>query len=358
MPNCLPPLDRRRVLALLAGLPALGAGGNAIAAPSRTVVPPRLGDPTMLVPGPKGSAIDRWARLMQPALAQALPPGTSFRHTVVGGSDGVTAANQFEARGTLDGLTLLMAPGDAALAWLVGDPRAKFDVGRWVAVVTAMDAAVVVGRPAALQSSAPVRVAAGGLGGADLPALLAMDLLGKRVLPVRGLSSPGAVRQAFARNRIDAVLLRGHRVPEQLAAMKAAGMQPLFCLGIPDNTGKLVPSADFSTVPCFDAFFRQARGRAPGGPLYSAWRASAIAAQLEFGLVLPELTPAPMVALWRQAGVQAMAALDVQAFAASLGIRLMSGPVATVCGDLWSPSTPALLALRQWLAERYNWRPA
>ena len=99
------------------------------------------------------------------------------------------------------------------------------------------------------------------------------------------------------------------------------------------------------------------RGSALKGPLFAAWGAAAIAAQLEFGLVLPELTPAPMVALWRQAGVQAMAALDVQALAASLAIRPMSGPAATACGELWSPRAPALLALRQWLAERYNWRP-
>lgn len=361
MPSSLPSLSRRRAVALLASLPMLGWARQAFAAAPalpNSVVPRKLPDPLLLIPGPAGSPLDRWARLIEPALIQSLSPGTAFRQAVIGGADGVTAANQFEARGTLDGLTLMMAPGEAALAWLVGDSRAKFDVGRWVAVVTAMDPAVVVGRPGVLAAGGPVRVAAGRMGGPDLPALLGIELLGTRAEPVRGLANPGAVKQAFARNAIDAVLLRGHYVPRQMGAMARAGMQPLFCLGYPAASGQLVQPVELPGVPPWEDLYRQRRGNPPAGALFSAWRAAAIASQLEFGLVLPELTPAPMVALWRQAGVRAMEALDIQALAASLAVRPMSGPAATVCGDLWSPSASALLALRQWLAERYHWRPA
>ena len=49
----------------------------------------------MLVPGPDGGPIDRWARLVQPALAQSVAPGAVFHQEIVGGADGVTAANQF-----------------------------------------------------------------------------------------------------------------------------------------------------------------------------------------------------------------------------------------------------------------------
>ena len=47
----------------------------------------------------------------------------------IGSADGVTGANQFEARGAPDGQTVLLVPGQAAVAWMVGDPRAQFDVG-------------------------------------------------------------------------------------------------------------------------------------------------------------------------------------------------------------------------------------
>lgn len=360
MPNHLPSPARRRLLGSLASLPVLGWAGVSRAAslppgPAEAPVPPKLDDPTMLVPGPNGGTIARWARLMQPALAQSLSPGTVFRQTIIGGADGVTAANRFEARGTLDGLTLLMAPGEAALAWLMGDPRAKFDVSRWVAVLATLCPAVVVGRPGALATGRPVRVA-GTPGGSDLPAILGLDLLGVRAKRVRGVDDK-AVPTAFAQGAIDAVLLRGHKVPQQAQAMAQAGMQPLFALGLPGKPEHLSRAPAFPDLPSLDDLYRNLRGANPTGPLFAAWRAAAIASQLEFGLVLPELTPAPMVALWRQAGVQAMAALDIRALVVSLALEPVSGPAATACGDLWSPRMPALLALRAWLSKHYDWRP-
>lgn len=312
----------------------------------------------MLVPGPDGGPVDRWARLVQPALAQALAPGTTLRQVTVGGADGVTAANQFETRGTLDGLTLLMTPGDAPLAWLIGDPRAKFDVSRWVAVLGGLSPAVLVGRPDALSSGRPMRLAAPSPAGPDLPAALGIELLGARAELVSSLAEEDAVQLALTQNAIDAVLLRGHKLTDQIKALRGAGAVPLFSLGVPDEFGHLVRPAAFPNVPTLPELYATRRGTHAAGPLFSAWTAASIAVQLEFALVLPVLTPAPMVALWRRAGVDAMAALDVQALAASVCVQPVSGPVATACGDVWSPRAPALLALRQWLGERFNWRAA
>ena len=115
MPNHLPSPDRRRLLGLLASLPVLGRAGSALCRrrrlPFRAAVPAELGDPMMLVPGPNGGTDRPLGAAGEPALAESLAPGTVFRQTIVGGADGVTAANQFETRGTLDGLTVLMAPG-------------------------------------------------------------------------------------------------------------------------------------------------------------------------------------------------------------------------------------------------------
>lgn len=361
MPHHLPSPDRRRVLSLLASLPVLGRAGTSFAASSlqasvQPAVPLELDRATMLVAGPEGGPVDRWARLVQPPLAQSLAPGAEFRQATIGGADGVTAANQFEARGAPDGLTLLMTPGEAVLAWLVGDPRAKFDVSRWVTVIGAIAPAVVVGRPGALSSGRPLRIAASGPAGLDLPAVLAIELLGARAVPVAGLVDDDAVRLGFAQNAIDAALLRGHKVPEQVRAIAAAGAMPLFALGVPDESGRPTRAPGFDDVLSLSELYPKLRGGAPEGPLFAAWSAASLASQLEFGLVLPELTPAPMVALWRRAGTDALAALDIQALAASLAVRPLSGPMATAFGDVLSPRTPALLALRQWLAERFNWR--
>lgn len=361
MPDHLRSPDRRRVLTLFAGLPVLGRAGPALAAsvpplPTEPPLPP-LKSATVLVPGPEEGAIDRWARLVEPALAQAIAPGARLHQTTVGGPDGVTAANQFQARGTLDGRTLLMAPGEAVLAWLVGDPRAKFDVSRWVAVIAAVSPAVVVGRPGILASGRPIRIAAASPGGVNLPAVLGIELLGARAQLMPELTRQGAIQAGLSQNRVDAVLLRGHNVVEQVRTIAPAGAVPLFSLGIPDASGRLRRPPDFPDLPRLDELYASLRRASPTGPLFAAWRAAAIASQLAFSLVLPVLTPAPMVAMWRRAGVRAMAALDIRALTASLSVQPLSGPVATACGDALSPHVPALIGLRQWLAERFNWRP-
>ena len=45
--------------------------------------------------------------------------------------------------------------------------------------------------------------------------------------------------------------------------------------------------------------------------------------------MLPQLTPAAMVSLWRRAGTDAVASPAVQATGASVNVRPLGGPVAT-----------------------------
>ena len=98
-------------------------------------------------------------------------------------------------------------------------------------------------------------------------------------------------------------------------------------------------------------------GRLPNDPLCDAWSAAAAAAQLEFGLVLPQLTPAAMVALWRRAGIDAVASLGVQATAATVDVRPLGGPAATANTAALAANVAALQELRHWLAGRFDWRP-
>jgi hypothetical protein len=251
----------------------------------------------------------------------------------------------------------LLTPGRAALAWMVGDPRAQFDVGHWVPVMAGICAGVLVGRPGVLTPHGRARVAAASPGSVDLAALLGVQLLGAPMEPVLGLIEPGAAQRAFSQGAVDALLLRGHRVPEQVAALAAMGAQPLFTLGTVDDGGRAVRDPAFPDVPHF-AELLMARGGKPDGALFAAWRATAAAAQLEFGLVLPQLTPAAMVALWRRAGADAVAALGVQAAAATVNVRPLSGPAATASTAAVAADAPILLKLRRWLAGRLNWQPA
>jgi hypothetical protein len=363
MTETLPSPGRRRLLGLLASLPVLGWAGRSLAAPSFGISPALADTPfpdgaTILVAGPDGGAMDRWARLLQPAMAQSLAPGVVMRQTAAGGADGVTGANQFDTRVAPDGHTVLLAPGEAVLDWLVGDPRAKFDVGHWVTVMACVTPAVVVGRAETFASGGSVRIAAAHPAGHDLPAVLGIELLGSRAELSAGVVEDDALQAAFARNAVDAVLLRGHKVPDQAKALVDAGAVPIFSLGRRDDTGALIRAAEFPDVPTLPELFLQRRGAPLTGPIFDAWCAAAVASQLEFGLVLPQLTPAAMVALWRRAGTDAANALDVQSPAMSLDVHPLGGPAATANTAPVAANEAALLALRKWLASRFNWRPA
>jgi hypothetical protein len=240
----------------------------------------------------------------------------------------------------------------------VGDPRAKFDVGHWVTIMACVAPAVVVGRPETFAAGGSVRIAAAHPAGHDLPAVLGIELLGGRAELVAGVVEDDALQTAFARNAVDAVLLRGHKVPAQARALVDAGAVPIFSLGMRDDTGTLIRAAEFPEVPILPELFAQRRGGLLAGPIFDAWCAAAAASQLEFGLALPQLTPAAMVALWRRAGTDAAGALDVQSPAMSLDLHLLGGPAATANTAPVAANEAALLSLRKWLASRFNWRPA
>ncbi len=363
MTDVLPSPGRRRLLSALAGLPVLGRAVRSVAAPSFGISSALADTPfpdgaAILVAGPDGGAMDRWANLLRPALAPSLAPGVAIRHSAVGGADGVTGANQFDTRVPPDGRTVLLAPGKAALDWLVGDPRAKYEVGRWVTVMACTMPALVVGRAAVFASGGIVRVAAARPSGQDLPAVLGIELLGGRAELVPLVAEEDALQVAFARHAIDAVLLRGPKVPDQAKGLVDAGAEPIFTLGTRDESGALIRVPEFPDVPTLPEFYALRRGSALAGPIFDAWCAAAAAAQLEFGLVLPQLTPASMVALWRRAGTDAASALDVQSQAMSLDVHPMGGPTATANTAPVAANEAALLALRNWLASRFNWRPA
>jgi hypothetical protein len=352
-----PRTGRRRLLAMLTTLPVAARAGNLLAAPQQGAAAPFTESPKLLVAGPSDGTLNRWADALQPALEQSLPPDTSLRRIEVGSSDGVTGANQFEARGSPDGMTVLLAPGQAALAWMVGDPRAQFDVGHWVPVMAATSAGVLVGRPTVL-TGGRARVAAAAPASGDLPALLGVQLLGAKMEPVFGLGEPHAAQSAFSQGAVDAVLLRGHRVLDQVAALATLGAQPLFTLGTVDDNGQVVRDPSFLDVPHFTELLAARGSLSPNDPLREAWRATAAAAQLEFGMVLPQLTPASMVSLWRRAAADAVGALGVQATAANVNVRPVGGAAATTSTAAVAATAPVLQELRRWLASRFNWQPA
>lgn len=345
------PTRRGLLLAAFAGLPLLSRTGRAASSGL-----PDGAD--LLIAGPSGGRLDRVSMDLLPALEHGLPAGTPLRRELAGGPDGVTGANQFEARAAPDGANVLLMPGDAALAWLIGDPRAHFTLGNLVPVMAGVTQGVLMSRYR-LEQLGPgghLRIVAGRPDGPELAALLALDLLGLRADPTFGSTDPAAVEQVILAKGADAAFVAGADAERRIARLTRAGLQASFVLGVPGADQAVLRDPRVPGVPTLPELAIALNGTAPSGLLYDAWRAVSAAAQLSFLLALPGLTPAALVSLWRQAGLQAAGIIPL---AEPAGVRMIAGPEATeFTAPIAAADTASLIALRQWLTAKLGWQPA
>lgn len=314
----------------------------------------------LMVAGPPGGALDRTAERLATMLARSLPAGTVLRRDAVGGVDGVTGCNSYETQVAPDGSTALILPGAALLAWLIGDPRARYDVGRFVPVMAGMTPCVLVSRRPLAEATArtPLRVAASRPDSADLAGLLGLDVVGLGCTPLLGHADPAAAVLAGA---ADAALLWGAGVPERAQRLAAQGVRPVLSVGAPGAEDTATRLPEFPEVPTLYELHLARHGAPPAGALYAVWRAASIAAQLDYHMVLLSPSPAAAVALWRQAAVTAGEAMGEAGDAAAAVAGSQARPI--VCPALNQFAAPlavdaaALLELRRWLADRLRWQP-
>lgn len=328
-----PILSRRA--GLLAGFGALAQA--ALPGPARAMLPAVA---TLLVPGPEDGGFAHLADRLAASLGRGATTAIILRSTVLGGPDGVTAANRFATEAAPDGRTLLVLPGLAALARMVGDPRARFDAAGWLPVCAAQGSAVVVGREAMPPAGAAPRF---GLAGPDMPgaaALLGCDLLGLAASPVLGPASM-RLEAALGQGMVEAALLTGTDLPARIAAI---GGRPWFTLEPAGMRDPLLPE----TPSLFDLPL------GGGAELRAAAYAATGCTRLQAALVLPALTPANLVAAWRGA---AQRWLDEETrLGWRPGLRPLPGAEAAPLLAALGPPPAVLLAYREWLLRRLNWR--
>jgi hypothetical protein len=307
----------------------------ALPAPALALLPATA---TLLVPGPEDGPLADWSNRLAAALARGSTTAATLERSVLGGPDGVTAANRFATAAAPDGRTLLVLPGAAAQARLVGDQRARFDGAGWVPLCAAQGPAVLAGRGRPPVATAPLRLGLAAPDQAGAAALLGLDLIGHAATPVLGLAGPRA-DMALAQGALEAVVMQGDDCLPRLAAL---GAQPWFVL---DETRD-------PALPEVPAVAELATGG--DAALRAGLLAAAANARLLGALLLPALTPGDLVALWRTA---AQRWLEEERASLSPGIRVSAGAdLAPVLSPL-APPPDAVLAYREWLFRRLRWKP-
>lgn len=312
--------------------------------------------PALQVAGPRDGELAAWARRLQGPLADGLMQGGRLDLRYGGGVDGVTGANQFDARVTPDGQVALLFPGSVALAWLVGEGRVRLDPAHLLPLLAAYGPGVLMvrdgisigpdGTVAGATPSKPLRLAVGPAPDASLTALLGLDLLEVPVVAVAGGPNPAEAARGGA---ADAVFLHGVQAASHAPGLVQAGFKPALS-AMPDDVG---PPA--LLAPGFLAGLPQRRLRQD--PMVEAWQAVAAASTLCAVLVVPRLTPAAAIGLWRHAASAGVADEALQAQARSHGIALADGAGARDALAPMQVSGDTQLALRRWLSERLGWQP-
>ena len=321
-------MARRALLGSVLLLPLAGAGRAAA---------PRTEASTLLVPGPENGAAAQWAARAVRRMGRVLPQAPPPRPVVVGGPDGVTAANRFETVEAGDGRTLLVVNGSALLALLSGTERARYRPGGWLPLCASWGSALVAGRgamPGPGQARAPSRLLVPTPDAPEAAALLAVESLGFPVLPTA--VPPAAAEHAFLEGALDVLLLTG---PNAAARAAALGATPWFGFG---EHGAAVP--DYGTI-----------STAVPAPLRQAVAAAAGASQLRGALLLPGLTSANVVAAWRQAALRWREG-ELAEPGEGDGEPLAGADAALALATLLPPPD-AVLVWRDWLRRRLGWRP-
>lgn len=295
---------------------------------------------SLLVPGPEDGAIARFATKAAGAFARGLVQAVALRVQVVGGADGITAANRFASLTPADGRALLLLPGVAAQAQLLGDSRARFEPRRWPALASSLQPVVLAGR-GAMGNATPIRVALPGPGTPEAAGLLLLELIGRRCQAVFTAQPELALTQGAA----DAMVLSG------LAAQRAAaqGLTPWFAFDGADSAR----DPAMPEVPTMGEMLGEVRGEPARQDLAMAARAVGAALRTRALIVLPTLTSADAVALWRGAA-QRWAEEEPDSLEA--GARRIAGSAAADLLATLCPTSEVTLAYRDWLLRRFNWR--
>lgn len=265
-----------------------------------------------VIPFAEAGGSDVWARFLAPFLSKHLPgrPNVIIRNVPGGGS--ITGANEWAQRARPDGSSFFGSSASTQLPFLLGDRRVRYDFAKWTPLIVSPTGGVVyVSSRTGITRTDQVAELRGkelvfpsqGATGLDVVPILAMHLLGLNTRYVFGMRGRGDARLAVERGDANADHQTTPAWLTQVVPMVRAGAAvPLFSYGVPDAQGNIQRDPSFPEIPTFEEVYRALHGRAPEGPGYAAYRACSVAAFAgQKPAVLPNETPAPIIAAFRKA---------------------------------------------------------
>ena len=277
-----------------------------------------------VIPFSEGGGSDVWARFLAPYLGRHLPgqPNVIIRNAPGGGS--ITGTNEFVARASKDGSTIIGTSGSTQFPYLLGDKRVQYDYADLNPVLVTPTGGVVY-VPASLGikdasqlgqlADKELVYASQGPTSLDLVPMLAFEVMGLNVRHVFGMTGRGDGRLAFERGEATIDYQTSAAYLSNVVPLVEKGTAvPLFSWGVLDGQGKVQRDPTFPDLPHFVEAYEMMHGKPPSGVAFDAYLAffgSGFAAQKP--VMLPPGTPPEIVATYRQAFVDAVADPELQA---------------------------------------------
>jgi tripartite-type tricarboxylate transporter receptor subunit TctC len=320
------------------------------------------------IPFGVGGGTDVWARFFGPLLTEALPGRPTIVVVNVPGGGSITGANQFAARATADGLSILGTSASTLFPAMLGDLRVKYDYAKWVPVLASPTGGVIYAQPSlgvkgpkdlAKLRGKNINFAAQSATSMDLVPLLTFRLLELDIKAVFGMKSRGEGRLTFERGETGVDF---QTTSAYIAAVKPLVAQgkavPLFSLGMLDDKGQIVRDPSFPEIPSFVEFYREAMGREPAGVIWEAWLAFFTAGfSLQKMLVLPKDTPTGILNAYRNACSKIVSAPDfVKRAGEEIGVypQALGAAAERHLGNILKMDPKVRDWVRNWLTTTYN----
>ena len=308
-------LCRRTVLTASAALLGLAtvAGGMAQAADFSGK---RI---TIVVPFSEGGGTDSYSRFMAPYFEKHLPGNPKILVVNRPGGGGLTGVNYYASKAPKDGTMILALSTSSQSNYMLGDPRAKFDMADFVPIILSPRGITLYTREnlgiqnektmkakiEKMRSYSPEQMSFGGKtptsGGLALRT--ALSLLGVEVNSVWGLGGNGPMALGFERGEFTLSYDNTLSFLNNRAHMIKSGMaNALFTFGVVNEEGKIERDPALPDVPTVDEFYKAVYGKEPSGPAYEAYRSlMAVSVPLSKSWNLMEGTPKDVVEAWRTA---------------------------------------------------------
>lgn len=280
---------------------------------------------TVVVPFSEGGGTDSYTRFMAPYFEKYLPGNPKILVINRPGGGGLTGVNYYASKAETDGLMVLALSTSSQSNYMLGDPRAKFNMDDFVPIILSprgitfytrnnlgiQDEKTLKAKVEKLRTFSPEQLSFGGKtptsGGLALRTALSM--LGVEVNSVWGLGGNGPMALAFERGEFTLSYDNTLSFKNNRAHMIKSGMAvPLFTFGVVSEEGKIERDPALPDIPTVPEVYEAVNGKYPSGPDYEAWRSlMAVSVPLSKSWNLMKGTPKDVVEAWREAATKVYA---------------------------------------------------